>query len=199
MTNEPQNSKYYITTPIYYVNGLPHIGTSLTTVACDVLARYHRLSGYRTYFLTGTDENGTKVVEAAEKAGVPTQEFVDGLAKEFRQAWQELHIDYTDFIRTTEPRHTRAVQEFFRRLTESGYVYKDVYEGWYSVSDETFFRDSDVENGISKETGKPVVRIKEENWFFRLSAFADRLLAHINANPEFLLPDFRRNEVLRFI
>ena len=132
---------YYITTPIYYVNGLPHVGSALTTVACDVLARYHRLRGQETWLLTGTDENATKVQEAAEKAGVPPQEFVDGLADAFRECWQQLHVDYNDFIRTTEPRHVRAVQAFFARLLERGYVYKDIYEGWYSVSDETFFRD----------------------------------------------------------
>ena len=195
---------YYITTPIYYVNGLPHVGSALTTVSCDVLARYHRLRGQQTWLLTGTDENATKVQEAAEKAGVPPQEFVDGLANAFRECWQRLHIDYNDFIRTTEPRHVRAVQAFFAQLLERGYVYKDIYEGWYSVSDETFFRDSDVlieneEYGVAKETGKPVQRIKEENYFFNLSAFGDRLLAHIEANPAFLLPEFRRNEVLGFI
>jgi methionyl-tRNA synthetase len=195
---------YYITTPIYYVNGLPHVGSALTTIACDALARYHRLRGQETFLLTGTDENATKVQEAAEKAGVPPQEFVDGLANAFRECWQKLHVNYNDFIRTTEPRHVRAVQAFFARLLERGYVYKDIYEGWYSVSDETFLRDSDViiadeERGIARETGKPVQRIKEENYFFKLSAFGDRLLAHIEANPAFLLPEFRRNEVLGFI
>jgi methionyl-tRNA synthetase len=194
-----ESNKYYITTPIYYANGLPHVGTALTTVACDALARYHRLRGAKTYFLSGTDENGTKIQEAAEKAGVPTHEFVDRLAAEFRQAWDDLGVETTDFIRTTERRHVRAVQEFFTRLTASGHVYKDVYEGWYSVSDETFYRDSDVENGIARETGKPVERVMEENYFFRLSAFGDRLLEHIQANPGFLLPEFRRNEVVRFI
>ena len=196
--------KYYITTPIYYVNGLPHVGSALTTIACDVLARYHRLRGREVWLLTGTDENATKVQEAAEKASVATQEYVDGLAAAFRSCWQDLHIDYNDFIRTTEPRHIRAVQAFFSQLLERGYVYKDIYEGWYSVSDETFFRDSDViqndnEHGIAKETGKPVQRVREENYFFKLSAFGERLLAHIEANPGFLLPEFRRNEVVAFV
>lgn len=196
--------KYYITTPIYYVNGLPHVGSALTTIACDVLARYHRLRGREIWLLTGTDENATKVQEAAELAGVPPQEFVDGLASDFRSCWQDLHIAYSDFIRTTEPRHIRAVQAFFAQLLERGYVYKDIYEGWYSVSDETFFRDSDIilhdnEHGISKETGKPVQRVREENYFFKLSAFGERLLTHIEANPGFLLPEFRRNEVVAFV
>ncbi|HLI50085.1 MAG TPA: methionine--tRNA ligase [Chthonomonas sp.] len=190
---------YYVTTPIYYVNGQPHIGTALTTVACDAIARYRRLCGQAAFLLTGTDENGTKIQEAAEKANTDTMLFVDRLSAAFQKSWQELHIAADGFIRTTEPRHRRAVQEFFRRLRDRGYVYKDIYEGWYSVSDETFYRDSDVENGVAKETGKPVIRVKEENYFFRLSAFADKLLEHIHAHPEFLLPDFRRNEVIRFI
>ena len=195
---------YYITTPIYYVNGLPHVGSALTTVACDVLARYHRLRGRQTFLLTGTDENATKVQEAAIKAGVPPQQFVDDLAGQFRECWQQLHIGYDVFMRTTDPEHVQAVQTFFTRLLERGYVYKDVYEGWYSVSDETFFRDSDViiendERGVAKETGKPVQRMREENYFFKLSAFGARLLAHIEADPSFLLPEFRRNEVVAFI
>ena len=196
---DKSSNTYYITTPIYYVNGLPHVGSALTTVACDVLARYHALRGFDSFLLTGTDENATKVQEAAEKAGVPALQFVEELSDAFETCWKELHIGYNDFIRTTEPRHVHAVQEFFRRLTERGYVYKDVYEGWYSVSDETFFRDTDVENGVAKETGKPVERVREENYFFRLSAFSERLLAHIEAEPSFLLPEFRRNEVVSFI
>jgi methionyl-tRNA synthetase len=190
---------YYVTTPIYYVNDLPHIGAALTTLCCDALARYHHLRGRATWFLTGTDENATKVQDAAAKAGVPTQEFVAGLSEAFRACWDTLHVGYNDFIRTTEPRHTRAVQVFFDRLIERGFVYQDTYEGWYSVSDETFFRDSDVENGIAKETGKPVVRVTEDNYFFRLSAFGDRLLEQIETHPDWLQPEFRRNEVIAFI
>ncbi len=189
----------YITTPIYYVNGLPHVGSALTTVACDVLTRYHRLKGTEVFFLTGTDENATKVQDAAEKAGVSPHDFVEELALAFRECWDALHIGYSDFIRTTEPRHIRAVQVFFERLIERDQVYLDTYEGWYSVSDETFFRDSDVESGFAKETGKPVVRVTEENYFFRLSAYGDRLLAYIEANPDWLLPEFRKNEVVAFV
>jgi len=196
---DTQPKTYYVTTPIYYVNGLPHVGSALTTIACDVLARYHRLRGHATWFLTGTDENATKVQEAAEKAGIPPLQFVDSLAEAFKESWHGLHIAYDDFIRTTEPRHVRAVQEFFTRLRERDYVYLDTYEGWYSVSDETFFRDSEVKDGIAIESGKPVVRVQEQNYFFRLSALDDRLLAHIEANPDFLQPEFRRNEVIAFI
>ncbi len=196
---DSQPKTYYITTPIYYVNGLPHVGSAFTTVSCDVLARYQRLRGRKAWLLTGTDENATKVQEAANKANVPTQQFVDGLAVAYAECWKRLHIDFDDFIRTTEPRHVRAVQEFFSRLRDRGFIYLDAYEGWYSVSDETFYRDSEVADGIAIETGKPVVRTQEQNWFFRLSAFGDRLLSHIQENPDFLLPEFRRNEVIGFI
>ncbi len=193
---------WYITTPIYYVNGRPHIGSGLTTLCCDVLARYHRMRGDKVWFLTGTDEQATKVFEAAEKAGVPPPVFVDRLAADFQQAWHHLHISYDDFIRTTEPRHIHVVQEFFRRLRDAGDVYTGLYEGWYCVSDETFFRDSDVGPDHlcpNPECRKPLRRVQEENYFFRLSAYGDRLLQHIEAHPEFLQPDFRRNEVISFI
>ena len=197
--SELSNKKYYVTTPIYYVNGAPHVGTALTTIACDVLTRYQRLHGREAFLLTGTDENATKVQEAAQKAGVPTMEYVDGLAAEFERCWQYLHIEANAFERTTSEQHKRATHIFFERLREKGYVYSGVYEGWYSVSDETFFRDSEVKDGIAIESGKPVVRAEEQNYFFKLSAFGDRLLEHIEANPEFLLPEFRRNEVIGFI
>jgi methionyl-tRNA synthetase len=205
MVNRLPEKHWYITTPIYYVNGRPHIGSALTTVCCDVLARYHKMRGERTWLLTGTDEQATKVVEAAEKAGVPPQEFVATLAADFQTTWRALHVAYDDFIRTTEPRHITVVQEIFRRLRDAGAIYKDLYEGWYCVADETFFRDTDViVQGDQRlcpnpECGRPLQRVQEENWFFRLSAFGDRLLAHIDANPEFLQPDFRRNEVISFI
>ncbi len=190
---------FYITTPIYYVNGLPHIGTALTTVACDAIARYHRTLGEKSRLLTGTDENGAKIQDAAEQAGKPTDAFVNGLSAAFRACWQDLDVRFDDFIRTTEPRHIRAVQEFFTRLVERGFVYKDTYQGWYSTSDETFYRDTDVVDGRSKETGKPVVRVSEENYFFKLSQFGDRLLQYYEENPGFLQPEFRKNEVVGFI
>jgi methionyl-tRNA synthetase len=196
------SKSFYLTTPIYYVNGKPHVGSALTTVCTDFLARYHKLRGRRVWFLTGTDEQATKVVEAAEKAGMPTQAFVDGLAAEFRAAWDNLHIGYDDFIRTTEPRHVRVVQEVFRRLQASGDIYKDLYEGWYCVADETYFRDSDVgEDRLcpNAECRQPLRRVQQENWFFRLSAYGDRLLEHARNHPEFWQPEFRRNEVEGFI
>ena len=197
--SELNEKNYYVTTPIYYVNGLPHVGTALTTTACDALVRYQRLRGRTAFLLTGTDENATKVQEAAQKANTPTMRYVDGLAAEFQKAWDGLHIQVDSFERTTSERHKFAVQTFFERLRERDYVYSGVYEGWYSVSDETFFRDSEVKDGFAIESGKPVVRAEEQNYFFRLSAFGDRLLEYIETNPEFLQPEFRRNEVVGFI
>jgi len=194
--------RYYVTTPIYYVNGRPHIGSALTTLCCDFLKRYHAMQGERTWFLTGTDENATKNQEAAEAAGMPPLDFVTQLSGEFRRAWEGMGFAFDDFIRTTEPRHVRTVQEVFRRLRDSGDLYRGTYEGWYCVSDETFFRDSDVRADRlcpNEECRKPLKRVQEENYFFRLSAYGDRLLEYIEAHPEFLQPDFRRNEVIAFI
>jgi methionyl-tRNA synthetase len=189
---------YYITTPIYYVNSVPHIGTALTTLASDVTARFQRMRGRPVHFLTGTDENATKVAEAARKAGKDPKEFVDEVSEEFIRIWRELKISYDDFIRTTEPRHIRVVQEVFDRLREAGYVYLGEYEGWYDVVTETFYKDSELINGKSPD-GNEVRWVKEENYFFRLSAFGDRLLAHIEADPDFIQPEPRKNEVVSFI
>lgn len=190
---------FYITTPIYYVNGEPHVGSATTTLLCDALARYHRLRGDDTFFLTGTDEHAQKVADAAAKAGQPTQDFVDEVSRRFRKTWQFMNIAPDDFIRTSEPRHRAAVAEVFTRLQERGDIYAGKYEGWYSVSDETFFRDSEVRDGQAIETGAIVTRVTEDNYYFKLSAYGDRLLEHITAHPEFLQPDTRRNEVIAFI
>ncbi|MCS7308625.1 MAG: methionine--tRNA ligase [Armatimonadetes bacterium] len=193
---------YYITTPIYYVNSSPHIGSTLTTLAADMLARYQKMQGRRVWFLTGTDENAIKVHRAAQERGMPTQQFVDELAAEFQQAWKTMHIEYDDFIRTTEPRHVRVVQEFFRRMQERGDIYKGVYEGWYCVSDETFFAPSDVgEDRLcpNAECRRPLQWVQEEDYFFRLSAYGDRLLQYIEEHPDWLEPEFRKNEVVAFI
>ena len=190
---------YYITTPIYYVNGVPHVGSATTTLLCDALARFHRLRGERVFFLTGTDEHAQKVADAAAKQGMETQAFADQVSQNFRDCWQYLHISNDDFIRTSEPRHKKVVAEVFQRLQAQGDIYAGKYEGWYSVADETFFRDSEVENGRAKDSGAIVERVTEDVYYFRLSAYGDRLLAHIQSHPEFLQPDTRRNEVLAFI
>ena len=194
---EPES--FYITTPIYYVNGVPHVGSATTTVLCDIIARFHRQEGDRVFFLTGTDENAPKVAEAAAKAGKTTTEFVNDVSQRFVECWKLLNISNTDFIRTTEQRHKDVVEEVFRRLLSTGDIYSGTYEGWYSVADETFFRDSEVKDGRAIESGAAVERIREEVYYFRLSAYGDRLLAHIKHNPTFLEPKSRQNEVLAFI
>lgn len=192
------SKRYVITTPIYYVNAVPHIGTMLTTLVSDVTARYQRMRGAETAFLTGTDENATKVKEAAEKLGREPREFVDEISQAFVEVFSGMKISYDDFIRTTEERHKKGVQEFYRRLKANGYIYTDQYEGWYDVSSETFFKESDLIDGKSPD-GNEVRWVSEENEFFQLSAFGDRLLAHIEAHPEFIQPEARKNEVVSFI
>lgn len=195
----PTDKTFYITTPIYYVNGVPHVGSATTTLLCDAIARFHRLRGDKTFFLTGTDEHGSKVAEAAAKAGKTPQELVDENSQKFRDCWRYLHISNDDFLRTTEPRHVKVVEEVFRRLEANGDIFAAKYEGWYSVADETFLRDSEVRDGRSLETGAEVRRVTEDNYFFRLSAYQDRLLSFIQDHPDFLQPDTRRNEVLAFL
>lgn len=190
--------RFAVTTPIYYVNSVPHIGTALTTFVSDVMARYHRMRGRPTFFLTGTDENGTKVMEAAEQAGKEPLQFVDEISGKFRQVWTEMKIEYDDFIRTTEPRHARCVEAFWTRCADAGHIYRDTYEGWYDVSSETFYKESDLVDGKSPD-GNEVRWVSEDNWFFRMSAFGERLRAHIEANPQFIVPEVRKNEVLSFI
>ena len=190
--------RYYITTPIYYVNSVPHIGTALTTFASDVTARYQKMRGQEVTFLTGTDENGLKVMEAAANAGKAPQAFVDDISQEFRRIWTGMKIEYDDFIRTTEPRHVVTVQEVFSRLRDKGYIYPGTYEGWYDVSSETFFKEADLVDGKSPD-GNEVRWVQEENYFFKLSEFEEPLRAHILAHPEFIQPEVRRNEVLGFM
>lgn len=190
--------RYYVTTPIYYVNSVPHIGTTLTTVVSDICIRYRKMLGEETYFLTGTDENGTKVMEAAQKAGRQTMAFVDEISQAFRDVFGVMHVEYDDFIRTTEARHKKAVHAFFTILRDAGHVYLSKYEGWYDVSSETFYKETDLVDGKSPD-GNEVRWVEEENWFFRLSAFEEPLLKHIEENPTFLLPETRKNEVVSFI
>jgi methionyl-tRNA synthetase len=192
-------SRYYVTTPIYYVNDRPHIGHAYCTILADVLARYHRMFGAQTHFVTGTDEHGQKVQEAAAARGVTPQAHCDEMHLAFKSLWPQLHVANDDFIRTTEPRHVKVVQAFLQKVYDAGDIYEQDYEGWYSVADEVFLTDKDVEDGRSKETGRPVQRIKERNYFFRMSKYAERLRQHILDNPRFIRPEHRANEVLGFL
>jgi methionyl-tRNA synthetase len=190
---------FYITTPIYYVNDAPHIGHAYTTVLADVLTRFHKLAGDRTFFLTGTDEHGQKVQQAADKAGVTPKEHCDKYAKRFLDAWKDLDIGFDKFIRTTDPEHIAYVQDIFRQLWDKGQIYEKEYEGWYSVGEERFFTEKELVDGKDPISGRPVEKIREKNYFFKMSAYQDWLIKYIEENPDFILPDFRRNEVLGFL
>lgn len=190
--------RYYIVTPIYYVNATPHIGTGLTTFVADVTKRYHKMRGEDPFFLTGTDENGLKIYEAAQSAGKDPQQFVDEISQIFRDVWQGMKIEYDRFIRTTGEDHTKAAQRVFEILREKGYLYEDTYKGWYDVSSETFYKESELVDGKSPD-GNEVRWVEERNLFFKLEEFGPRLKKHIEDNPEFIQPVSRRNEVLSFI
>jgi methionyl-tRNA synthetase len=192
--------RYYITTPIYYVNSSPHIGTALTTIVADACARFQKRRGRTVYFLTGTDENAPKVHRVAGERGVPTQQFVDEMAEVFKRTWQALHIEYDVFIRTTEDRHKRVVTEVFRRLLQQGDIYLGSYQGWYCISCETFFASSKVdESRACPDCGKPLEWRDEPCYYFRLSKYESRLKEHFAAHPRFIEPEVRRNETLGFI
>ena len=190
--------KTTICTAIPYVNAVPHIGTALTTLSGDFTARYFRMRGHDVYFTAGTDENGLKIKEAAEALGRDPHEFVDEIAKRFQSIFLDLGVRWDVFIKTSEERHAKTSQEFFRVLQERGHIYTGTYEGWYDVSSETFFKESDLVDGKSPD-GNPVRWVSEENYFFRLSAFEEPLLRHIEEHPEFIVPESRRNEVVSFI
>lgn len=190
---------FYITTPIYYVNDVPHVGNAYTTIMADMIARYEKLKGSNTYFLTGTDENATKVANAAVDNGSEPKAYVDKLAEQFKSVWKSLDIQYDDFIRTTEPRHVRVVQAIFERMLKQGDIYKGHYEGWYCVPCETFFAKEELVEGNCPDCGRQVEWVEEDNYFFKLSAYHDRLLDYIDLHPGFLQPEFRKNEVVSFI
>jgi methionyl-tRNA synthetase len=189
---------YYVTTPIYYVNDVPHIGHSYTTIAADVLSRYYRSQGRDVRFLTGTDEHGIKIVKAAAERGVGPKELADEVVVQFEQLWRDLNISNDDFIRTSQPRHERRVQEIIRRLVERGEIYLGKYEGWYDEGQEEFVTESTARDNEFKSaiTGRALVRYSEPSYFFRLSKWVPRLIEHIRATPSFILPEARRNEVL---
>lgn len=190
---------FYITTPIYYVNSDPHIGSAYTTVAADVLARLHKKKGDDVFFLAGTAEHGSKIAESAEQAGEDPQAFVDRMSARFKDAWTQLDIHPTDFIRTTEERHTKAVNLFFEKLKASGDVYEGDYEGLYCVGCEAFKKDSELVDGNCPLHNRKPELVKERNWFFKLSAYGDRVLEKINSNELVILPEGRKNEVISFI
>lgn len=191
---------FYITTPIYYVNDVPHIGNAYTTIACDVLARFHRLLGQDVLFATGTDEHAQKVLDVAQAAGKDARAYVDEMEPKFKKQWAALEIGFDDYIRTPEARHVRVVQAIFQRLLEQDDIYLGSYEGWYCVSDETFFTPAEVtdERCPNPECRKPLSWVKEENYFFRLSKYQDRLVEYMESHPGWLRPDYRANEVMAF-
>lgn len=191
---------FYLTTPIYYVNSVPHLGTAYTTIAADTLARYRRLCGDDVWFLTGLDEHGQKVEQAASDNGVTPQEWADRMAEKFHEAWHMLNISNDDFIRTTEPRHERGVQEFLRVLHDRGDIYKGTYEGWYCVPCETYFTEDQLHPDHTCPTcDRKVEFVREDNYFFRLTAYQNQLLDFYQLHPEFIAPETRRNEVLSFV
>ncbi|NBB70177.1 MAG: methionine--tRNA ligase [Alphaproteobacteria bacterium] len=192
------SDRYYVTTPIYYVNDSPHIGHAYTTLACDALARFMRLDGREVRFLTGTDEHGQKVAQAARAHGLDPQSFTDQVSTRFRDLADAWKFTHDDFIRTTEDRHVRAVQALWAKLEASGDIYLGTYAGWYSVRDEAFWAENEIHDGLAP-SGAPVEWVEEPSYFFRLSAWAERLLEHYRANPDFILPEARRNEVVRFV
>jgi methionyl-tRNA synthetase len=192
------SKKFYVTTPIYYVNARPHIGHAYTTIACDTVARRQRMLGTDTFFLTGTDEHGQKIERAAQAAGKTPQEFADEVSAQFRALWNRMGITYDDYIRTTEERHKKRVQYLFRQLRENGHIYKGTYTGQYCVFDELYV-DAVGPGAPCPECGRPTETVKEENYFFRLSAFQEKLLQLYAEQPDFIRPDTRRNEVMSFV
>ena len=204
-----QKPSYYITTPIYYVNAAPHLGTAYCTIMCDVQARFRRASGYDVLFLTGTDEHGEKVAQAAAAHDMTPIQWCDSLVPSFTDLWEELEITNDDFMRTTQERQTIAVQHLWEVLKEKGYVYKGSYDGWYCIPEETYFtetqvRHADEENHtegqhLCPDCGRALERVQEETWFFKLSAFQEPLLKLYREHPEFIEPAIRRNEVVSFV
>ncbi len=191
--------KIYLTTPLYYVNDVPHIGHSYTTIAADVFARWKRATGHEVFLLTGTDEHGAKIAAAAEKANETPQDFVNRIASEYRKVWKVLNISYDDFIQTSEPRHKKVVQAVFEKLKASGNIYKGTYEDWYCVHDESYFSESELVDKKCPSCGRDVQKLKEESYFFKLSKYAPALLEHYEKHPEFLSPKHRANEIINFV
>lgn len=190
------NKKFYITTPIYYPSGKFHIGTAYTTVLADAIKKYHRLKGEDTYLLTGTDEHGQKIQEVAEKNGETPKQYVDKMAKQAKELWKKMNIQYDDFIQTTEERHEKVVQKIFDKFMEQGDIYKGEYEGWYCVPCETYFTQTQLVDGKCPDCGREVKKMKEESYFFNMKKYADRLLKYYDENTDFIKPEYRKNEMI---
>ncbi len=197
------NKNFYITTPIYYPSGKPHMGHAYSSIIADVFARFKRLEGYNVKFLTGTDEHGLKIQREAEKNKKDPKIFCDELSEKFKELTKILNLSNDDFIRTTESRHYKSVEEIWKRLEKSGDIYLDKYSGWYSVSDEAYYDEDEIEDmdgkKISKASGSKVDWVEEESYFFKLSAWSQKLLIHYKKNKDFILPESRKNEVIKFV
>lgn len=200
MAAEEQSRKFYITTPIYYPSAKLHVGHTYCTTLADVAARYHRLRGDDVFFLTGSDEHGLKIQQKAEERGITPLEYVTPIVDGFKRLWEKLNISNDDFIRTTEERHRKVVQDIFQRLYDKGDIYKSEYEGWYCVPDETYWPENKLTaEHICPDCHRKLTRVKEESYFFRLSKYADRWLAFIDEHPDFIQPESRRNEMVSFV
>ncbi|HZS40369.1 MAG TPA: methionine--tRNA ligase [Polyangia bacterium] len=192
-------SRFYITTPIYYVSDVPHLGHAYTTIVCDALSRYHRMRGEPTRFLTGTDEHGQKIARLAEAHHVTPRAYADKFAEAYQATWRALEVANDDFIRTTDPDHEATVQEVWRRMNKSGAIYLADYEGWYCVACEQFYTEKELKGNDCPVHGRPVEKVKEQSFYFKLSQYRDRLLELYDKHPEFVQPDTRRNEVRAFV
>ncbi len=195
-------TKTYITSPVYYVNASPHIGHAYTQVACDVLSRFARLNGHDTYFLTGTDEHGEKIEEATLKAGYDKgseKDFVDSIVPTFKKLWKDININYDSFVRTTDCDHIKTVQEILEIMKQKGDIYKGRYEGWFCTPCESFWTDQQAEGKICPDCKRPLKRIEEANYFFKLSKYQSWLINYINKNKSFIKPEYRKNEILSFL
>src|SRR5690625_201574 len=191
-----EKKTFYLTTPIYYPSGNLHIGHAYSTVAGDSIARYKRMRGYDVYYLTGTDEHGQKIQRKAEENNQKPQDYVDGIVSGIQDLWKKLKISHDDFIRTTEVRHKKVVQQIFDQLLKQGDIYLDQYEGWYCTSCESFFTERQLDEGQCPDCGGPVEKVKEESYFFKMSKYVDRLVQYYDENPEFIQPESRKNEML---
>ncbi len=197
------DKNFFITTPIYYPSGKPHMGHAYSSIIADVLARFKKIEGYNVYFLTGTDEHGLKIQREAEKNKKDTKDFCDEISQKFKDLTKTLNLSNNDFIRTTEQRHYKAVEDLWNKLIQSGDIYLDKYKGWYSISDEAYYDDDEIEvvdgSKISKSSGSKVEWVEEESYFFKLSKWGNNLLKHYKENPSFILPTSRKNEVVKFV